>query len=120
MIATAALADPALCPPEHLMHSHIYGVEYMMRRMQEMSLARGQRVNGICTILDFEGLGFHHRQCLGVLKVLLDFDKQYYPEYLGKLYIINCPWVGPYLYTAVQVFLDEVTKSRVSLGEGRA
>jgi hypothetical protein len=118
MIATAALADPSLCPPEHLMHSHIYGVELMMKRMHELSLARGQRVNGICTILDFEGLGFHHRQCLSVLKVLLDFDKQYYPEYLGKLYIINCPWVGPYLYTAVQVFLDEVTKARIQIISG--
>jgi hypothetical protein len=118
MIATAALADPALCPPDHLMHSHIYGVEFMMKRMHELSLARGQRVNGICTILDFEGLGFHHRQCLGVLKVLLDFDKQYYPEYLGKLYIINCPWVGPYLYTAVQVFLDEITKARIQIISG--
>jgi len=118
MIATAALADQAICPSEHLMHSHIYGVEYMMKRMQELSLKRGSRVNGICTILDFEGLGFHHRQCLGVLKVLLDFDKQYYPEYLGKLYIINCPWVGPMLYTAVQVFLDEVTKARIQIISG--
>jgi len=62
-----------------------------------------------------EGLGFQHRQCLAVLKVLLDFDKQYYPEYLGKLYIINCPWVGAYLYTAVQVFVDEVTKARIQI-----
>ena len=113
MIATAALADEKICHPDHLLHSHIYGVEYMQKLLYENSLARGERVNGICTILDFEGLGFHHRQCLSVLRTLLDFDKKYYPEYLGKLYVINTPWVGPYLYQAVQVFLDEVTKSRV-------
>ena len=114
MIATAALADENIARPDHLLHSHIYGVELMQRRMYEISLRKGERVNGICTILDFEGLGFHHRQCLFVLKTLLDFDKKYYPEYLGKLYVINTPWVGPYLYQAVQVFLDEVTKARVS------
>ena len=114
MIATAALADENIARADHLLHSHIYGVELMQRRMYEISLRKGERVNGICTILDFEGLGFHHRQCLFVLKTLLDFDKKYYPEYLGKLYVINTPWVGPYLYQAVQVFLDEVTKARVS------
>jgi len=114
-IATAALADPAIVPPEHLLHSHIYGVELMQRRMYENSLKTGKRVNGITTILDFEGLGFHHRQCLHVLKTLMDFDNQYYPEYLGKLYIINCPWVGPYLYSAVSVFLSDVIKQRLQI-----
>jgi hypothetical protein len=70
-IATAALADPAIVPPDHLLHSHIYGVELMQRRMYENSLKTGKRVNGITTILDFEGLGFHHRQCLHVLKNLM-------------------------------------------------
>jgi hypothetical protein len=114
LIATAALADEKLLNPDHFMHSHIYGVELMQRRMYEMSLARGERVNGITTILDFNGLGFQHRNCMQVLKKCLDFDKKYYPEYLGKLYVVNSPWVAPYLFQAVQVFLDEVTKSRVS------
>lgn len=113
MIATAALADSKLCPEESLLTSHIVGLERMMRQMHETSLKRGKRVNGITTILDMTGLGFHHRQCLFVLKTCLEFDKKYYPEYLGKLFVINSPWVAPYLYQAVQVFLDEVTKSRV-------
>jgi len=117
-IATAALADEAICPPEHLLHAHIYGVELMQKAMYDKSLQTGKRANGITTILDLEGLGFHHRQCIHVLKRLLDFDKQYYPEYLGKLYIINCPWVGPYLYSAVQMFLDEVTKQRLQIISG--
>ncbi len=90
----------------------------MQRRMYDISLRTGARVNGICTILDFDGLGFHHRTCLHVLKEMMDFDKKYYPEYLGKLYIINVPWVGPYLYSAVQVFLDEVTKTRIQIISG--
>ena len=114
-IATAALADEKITDPEHLLHSHIYGVELLQRKLYENSLKKGERINGICTILDFEGLGFHHRQCLSVLKTLLDFDKKYYPEYLGKLFIIHSPWVGAYLYQAVQVFLDEVTKSRIQI-----
>lgn len=114
-IATAALADEKICDPDHLLHSHIYGVELLQKQLHENSLKKGERVNGICTILDFDGLGFHHRQCLSVLKTLLDFDKKYYPEYLGKLFIINSPWVGPYLYQAVQVFLDEVTKARIQI-----
>jgi len=68
MIATAALADPVISPPEAIMHSHIYGVEWMQKMMYENSLKTGKRVNGICTILDFNGLGFHHRAAIHVLK----------------------------------------------------
>lgn len=117
-IATSALADPVISIPAHQMHAHIYGVEYMQRRMYENSLKSGKRVNGICTILDLNGLGFHHRTCMHVLKEMMDFDKKYYPEYLGKLYVINVPWVGPYLYSAVQMFLDDVTKQRIQIISG--
>lgn len=118
MIATAALADPNICNPQHFMNSHMYGVERLQQLMHEQSLETGVRVNGITTILDFNGLGFQHRSCLFVLKDCLEFDKKYYPEYLGKLYVINLPWVAPYLYQAVQVFLDDVTKSRVQVVSG--
>ena len=117
-IATAALADEKIINHKEFMHSHIYGVEQLQKEMYEQSLARGVRVNGITTILDFTGLGFHHRSCIHVLKTCLDFDGKYYPEYLGKLYVINSPWVAPYLYQAVQVFLNEVTKARVRAESG--
>jgi hypothetical protein len=117
-IAAAALADPSICNPDHFLHSHIYGVELMQRRMYEMSLQKGERVNGITTILDLAGLGFHHRQCVYVLKQALNFDKKYYPEYLGKLYVINAPWVTPYIFQAVQMFLDEATKERIHMVPG--
>jgi len=117
-IATAALADVAICPPADLNMSHIVGVEKLQRKMHDQSLKTGVRVNGICTILDMEGLGFGHRQCLHVLKDALDFDAKYYPEYLGRLYVINAPWVTPYLYQAVSVFVDEITKQRVQIVAG--
>jgi len=118
MIATAALADSKIVNPQHLLRSHIYGVEMLQKAMHEESLKRGTRVNGITTILDMNGLGFHHRGCMMTLKECMDFDQKYYPEYLGKLYVINTPWVTPYLYQAVQVFLDEVTKSRIQIVSG--
>jgi len=118
MIATAALADPVISPASAIMHSHIYGVELLQKYMYENSLKTGKRVNGICTILDFNGLGFHHRACIHVLKEMMEFDSKYYPEYLGKLYVINVPWVGPYLYSAVQLFLDNVTKQRIQIISG--
>jgi len=118
MIATAAMADQKICPLEDIIHSHIYGVELMQERMYQSSLERGVRVSGICTILDMAGLGFQHRNCLFVLKKCLEFDKQYYPEYLGKLYVINSPWVAPYIFQAVQLFLDEVTKSKIEVISG--
>lgn len=117
-IATGALADEKLCSMESMLHSHIFGIERLMKLMHESSLQRGERVNGICTILDMTGLGFSHRQCLFVLKHCLDFDKKYYPEYLGKLFVINSPWVAPYIFQAVQVFLDDVTKSRIEVVSG--
>jgi stalled ribosome alternative rescue factor ArfA len=92
----------------------------MQRKMYESSLARGERVNGITTILDFDGLGFQHLSCLSVLKECLDFDSKYYPEYLGKLYVINAPggMATAALFSAVKVFLDPVTKDRIEITAG--
>jgi len=118
LIATAALADEKITNPDSFLHSHIYGLEMLQRRMHEKSLERKERVNGICTILDLTGLGFGHRNCLMVLKRCMDFDSKYYPEYLDKLYVINSPWMAPYIYQAVQVFLHPITKSRIQIVSG--
>jgi len=115
MINVAALANRKLLPEEQFFHSHIFGMETLHARLQESSLKRGQRVDGICTILDMTGLGFHHRSVLHILKNATDFDNKYYPEILGRLFVVNAPWVAPYLYQAVQVFLDKSTIERVQI-----
>jgi len=117
-IKCADLVNPDVITLDALIDSHIYGLESLAVKMQESSKRLGKRVDQFATILDMNGLGFHHRSALGMLRACLDIDYNYFPDRIGRIYVINTPWVAPYLYQAVQVFLDANTKQRVHIVSG--
>jgi hypothetical protein len=58
--------------------------------------ARGGAVISTCAVLDLEGLGLVH--CTGAalehMKALIALDNVCYPETLGKMLVINAPWLA--------------------------
>jgi hypothetical protein len=114
-LAVAAVTDTRVLTVDEFLQSHIWGMEYMASLAYKMSLTLGKRVDTVCSIIDLDGLGLHHRNAITVLKSAMDFDSLYYPERLGKIYVINAPWIAPSLYKLVHVFLDEYTKSCVQV-----
>jgi hypothetical protein len=114
-LAVSAVTDTRVLTVDEFLQSHIWGMEYMASLAYKMSLTLGKRVDTVCSIIDLEGLGLHHRNAITVLKSAMDFDSLYYPERLGKIYVINAPWIAPSLYKLVHVFLDEYTKSCVQV-----
>jgi hypothetical protein len=113
-----ALANTSLITVTEFVQSHKYGLELLMRRAHEESLKRGKRIDTFATIIDLEGLSLSHRQAIPILSACTAFDAKYYPERIGRLVVINAPWIAPYLYQLVQNFVDPVTKSRLHIVNG--
>ncbi|KAF9302548.1 hypothetical protein BGZ74_005199 [Mortierella antarctica] len=59
-------------------------------------------------IFDCTGMGFHqlHMDGLNMLRSLTDMDQKAYPERLGKLFIVNSPYVFVKVYSMIKKWLD--------------
>ncbi|KAF9272081.1 CRAL-TRIO domain-containing protein [Linnemannia elongata] len=59
-------------------------------------------------IFDCTGMGFHqlHMEGLNMLRSLTDMDQKAYPERLGKLFIVNSPFVFVKVYSMIKKWLD--------------
>lgn len=112
-IHCAAMADEAIIPADEFIMSHVWGLEHLMTKCHQSSLKLGHRVETFTSLLDMTGLGFHHRSALPLLKQCMDLDAKYYPELIGKLYVIHTPWVAPYLYQAATPFVPAEVRARV-------
>ncbi|XP_047317524.1 phosphatidylinositol transfer protein 3-like [Impatiens glandulifera] len=61
---------------------------------------------------DLDGWGYANidiRACLGALTVLQDF----YPERLGKLFIVNAPYIFMMVWKMITPFIDNNTKKKI-------
>jgi hypothetical protein len=77
-----------------------------------------------CVILDLSGLSIASHCSPGMLehiKSLIAVDNACYPELLGKMFIINCPWVATSVWMIVKGWLSLRTQSKIEiLGSGSA
>jgi len=112
-IHCAALSDESILTMDEFLDSHIWGIENLMVRAHQSSLKLGKRVETFTSLIDMQGLGFHHRGALPLLKSCLELDAKYYPEFIGKLYVLNVPWLAPYLYQAATPFVPVDVRARV-------
>ena len=73
-----------------------------------------------CTIMDLKGVGVSSIPSVyGYVKSATGIAQDYYPERLGKLYIINAPWGFASAFSVVKGFLDPVTVQKIHvLGGG--
>lgn len=86
--------------------------------------ACSRKANGLmetcCTIMDLKGVGITSVPSVyGYLKQASGISQNYYPERLGKLYLINAPWGFSSVFNVVKGFLDPVTVNKIHvLGSG--
>lgn len=89
-------------------------------RLPAASRKAGVLLETCCTVMDLKGVGLtklnqvyqYVQQASGVLQ-------NYYPERLGKLYVINAPWGFSSAFAIVKRFLDPVTVAKIHiLGSG--
>lgn len=83
-------------------------------RLPACSRKAGQLLETCCTIMDFKGVGLSKApQVYGYLQQASAISQNYYPERLGKMYIINAPWGFAGVFSVVKRFLDPVTVAKI-------
>ncbi|TID14263.1 CRAL-TRIO domain-containing protein [Venturia nashicola] len=89
-------------------------------RLPACSRKSGVLLETCCTIMDAKGVGLTSMPSVyGYLQRASAISQNYYPERLGKLYIINAPWGFSGAFSVVKKFLDPVTVAKIHvLGSG--
>jgi hypothetical protein len=69
-----------------------------------------------CTIMDLKGVGISKAtQVYGYVKSASGLSQNYYPERLGKLYVINAPWGFSGVWSIIKAWLDPVTVNKIHI-----
>jgi hypothetical protein len=82
-------------------------------RLPACSRKSGHLLETSCSIMDLKGVGIGMMSsAYGYLQQASAISQNYYPERLGKLYVINAPWGFSSAFSVVKKFLDPVTVPR--------
>ena len=85
-------------------------------RLPACSRKAGQLLETCCTIMDFKGVGLSKAsQVYSYVQKASAISQNYYPERLGKLFIINAPWGFSAIFSVVKGFLDPVTVDKIHI-----
>jgi hypothetical protein len=85
-------------------------------RLPACSRKAGYLLETCCTIMDAKGVGITSIPSVyGYLQRASAISQNYYPERLGKLYIINAPWGFSGAFSVVKKFLDPVTVAKIHI-----
>jgi hypothetical protein len=85
-------------------------------RLPACSRKSGYLLETCCTIMDAKGVSLSSAPSVyGYLQQASGISQNYYPERLGKLYVINAPWGFSAIFSVVKGFLDPVTVSKIHI-----
>lgn len=89
-------------------------------RLPACSRKSGYLLETSCSIMDLKGVGIGKATSVyGYLQAVSAISQNYYPERLGKMYVINAPWGFAGVWSVVKRFLDPVTVNKIHiLGSG--
>lgn len=102
---------------ERMMRYHVYEYEKLLQyRLPACSLKAGRQIEQSLTILDFNGAALSQFSSVySIVSEVSTIAQNYYPEMLGKMYIINAPMLFTAVWTLVKQLLDEVTVSKIEI-----
>ena len=89
-------------------------------RLPACSRKSGQLLETCCTIMDLKGVGISKVSSVyAYVKQASAMSQNYYPERLGRLYLINAPWGFSTVFSVVKGWLDPITVEKIHvLGGG--
>jgi len=83
-------------------------------RLPACSRKAGTLLETCCTIMDMKGVGITKAPSVyGYVKQASALSQNYYPERLGKLYIINAPWGFSTVWSVIKGWLDPITVQKI-------
>jgi len=89
-------------------------------RLPACSRKAGKLLETCCTIMDLKGVTLTKVPSVySYVRQASVISQNYYPERLGKLYLINAPWGFSTVWSVVKGWLDPVTVAKINiLGSG--
>ena len=106
-----------LTTQERLLRRLVWEYEkFLQDRLPACSAAVGHPVETSCTILDLKGVGIG--QFISVKSYVNEasaIGQNYYPETMGKFYIINAPWGFSTVWSVIKGWLDPVTAAKINV-----
>ncbi|KAJ3110329.1 cytosolic factor, phosphatidylinositol/phosphatidylcholine transfer protein [Phlyctochytrium bullatum] len=106
---------------ERMLKNHVYEYEKLVHyRLPACSKKYGRHLEQSCVIMDLKGVAISmFPSVFGLVKMVSSIAQNYYPEMLGKMFIINSPMLFTGVWTLVKPLLDEVTVNKIYiLGSG--
>lgn len=103
---------------DDLIDVHIWQLEENARLCKESSEKLGKEVYQSVSIVDLAGLSMHHRHGLSFIKACAKIDEAYYPETMGKLYIINAPRLFPFFWGICKAWVHPNTQKKIEVLSG--
>ena len=83
-------------------------------RLPACSRKSGQLLETCCSIMDLKGVGLSKVSSVyAYVKEASAISQNYYPERLGRLYLVNAPWGFSSVFSIVKGFLDPVTVKKI-------
>ncbi|KAK0749922.1 Sec14 cytosolic factor [Schizothecium vesticola] len=83
-------------------------------RLPACSRKSGYLLETCCSVMDLKGVGIMKAPSVfGYVKQVSSLSQNYYPERLGRLYLINAPWGFSGVWNVVKGWLDPVTVQKI-------
>ncbi|KAG7883354.1 hypothetical protein KL925_000748 [Ogataea polymorpha] len=100
---------------ERMLKNLVWEYESFVRyRLPACSRKAGVLVETSCTILDLKGISISAAsQVLSYVREASKIGQDYYPERMGKFYLINSPFGFSTVFKLFKPFLDPVTVSKI-------
>ena len=103
---------------DQLLRYHVLCMEYQQRfLLPRESKRRGMLLDKLAVIMDLHGLGRRHLTsiALSALQKQSRIDQDNYPECLGKLFIVNAPWIFSTVWSIIKGFLDKNVQDKIRI-----
>ncbi|KAJ3098620.1 hypothetical protein HDU97_003885 [Phlyctochytrium planicorne] len=104
--------------PEAFVDHHVRQSEFVFSTlMKEASERAGKVIEKQTVIFDCAGMGMHqfHMPAFAFLRALADHDSKYYPERLGRLFLVNAPGLFTKVWVMVKKWLDKGVIDKVHI-----
>ncbi|KZV87548.1 putative SEC14-phosphatidylinositol/phosphatidylcholine transfer protein [Exidia glandulosa HHB12029] len=106
-----------LTTQERLLKRLVWEYEkFLVDRLPACSAAIGHPVETSCTILDLKGVGMgQFWKVKDYIAQASNIGQNYYPECMGKFYIINAPMLFSTVWSVTKGWLDPVTVAKIDI-----
>lgn len=100
---------------ERMLKNLVWEYESVVRfRLPACSRAAGTLIETSCTVMDLKGISISSAySVLGYVREASFISQNYYPERMGKFYLINAPFGFSTAFRLFKPFLDPVTVSKI-------